>query len=69
VARLTEVFRQAAQSRIVVNAHRINRGQIPQLDNATNEISDFYFVEAAGSDEAARKILKSFATVFRNDSA
>jgi exodeoxyribonuclease V alpha subunit len=32
VARLTEVFRQATQSRIVVNAHRINRGQIPELD-------------------------------------
>ena len=30
-ARLTEVFRQAAQSRIVVNAHRINRGQMPEL--------------------------------------
>ena len=31
-ARLTEVFRQAAQSRIVVNAHRINRGQMPELN-------------------------------------
>ena len=31
-ARLTEVFRQAAQSRIVLNAHRINRGQMPELD-------------------------------------
>jgi ATP-dependent exoDNAse (exonuclease V) alpha subunit len=30
VARLTEVFRQAAESRIVVNAHRINRGQMPE---------------------------------------
>jgi exodeoxyribonuclease V alpha subunit len=58
VARLTEVFRQAAQSRIVVNAHRINRGQIPELDNAVNEISDFYFVEAPDSGEAARKILE-----------
>ena len=58
VARLTEVFRQAAQSRIVVNAHRINRGQIPELDNAPDETSDFYFVEAADSDEAARKILE-----------
>ncbi len=58
VARLTEVFRQAAQSRIVVNAHRINRGQIPELDNAANETSDFYFVEAPDSDEAARKILE-----------
>ena len=30
VARLTEVFRQAAESRIVVNAHRINQGQMPE---------------------------------------
>ena len=30
VVRLTEVFRQAAKSRIIVNAHRINQGQMPQ---------------------------------------
>src|SRR5229473_3031886 len=58
VARLTEVFRQAAQSRIVINAHRINRGQMPGLDNSANEASDFYFVEAADSDDARRKILE-----------
>ena len=57
VARLTEVFRQAAQSRIVVNAHRINRGKMPEPGNGANETSDFYFVEAADSDEATRKIL------------
>jgi exodeoxyribonuclease V alpha subunit len=57
VARLTEVFRQAAQSRIVVNAHRINRGQMPELDNAAND-TDFYFVEAADADGAVRKVLE-----------
>ena len=31
VVRLTEVFRQAAQSRIIVNAHRINQGSMPDL--------------------------------------
>ena len=36
-ARLTEVFRQAAQSRIVVNAHRINRGQMPELNSQAKE--------------------------------
>ena len=30
VVRLTEIFRQAAESRIVVNAHRINQGQMPE---------------------------------------
>ena len=32
VVRLTEVFRQAAKSRIIVNAHRINQGLMPDLD-------------------------------------
>jgi exodeoxyribonuclease V alpha subunit len=31
VVRLTEVFRQAAQSQIIVNAHRINQGVVPDL--------------------------------------
>jgi exodeoxyribonuclease V alpha subunit len=56
-ARLTEVFRQAAQSRIVVNAHRINRGQMPELIQA-KEGSDFYFVEAEEPDDAAGKIVE-----------
>ena len=46
MARLTEIFRQAAQSRIVINAHRINRGQMPEPDAQADESSDFYFVEA-----------------------
>ena len=44
VVRLTEVFRQAAQSQIIVNAHRINQGVIPDLRKPEAE-SDFYFVE------------------------
>jgi exodeoxyribonuclease V alpha subunit len=52
-ARLTEVFRQAAQSRIVTNAHRINRGQMPELSQA-KESSDFYFVEADEPEDAAQ---------------
>jgi len=55
VVRLTEVFRQAATSRVIVNAHRINRGQMPEL--AAMEGSDFYFVDAAGPEEAARKLV------------
>jgi exodeoxyribonuclease V alpha subunit len=31
VVQLTEVFRQAAQSRIITNAHKINSGQMPDL--------------------------------------
>jgi exodeoxyribonuclease V alpha subunit len=54
---LTEVFRQAAQSRIVINAHRVNRGQMPELSQP-KELSDFYFVEAQEPDDAARKIVE-----------
>ena len=42
VIRLTEIFRQAAQSRIITNAHRINQGQMPLL---SSEESDFIFEE------------------------
>jgi AAA domain len=44
VVRLTEVFRQAAQSRIITSAHRINQGSIPDLNPPEAE-SDFYFVQ------------------------
>src|SRR5712691_10674871 len=45
VVRLTEVFRQAAQSRIITSAHRINQGSIPDLGKPEGD-SDFYFVQA-----------------------
>src|SRR3989442_10334331 len=40
--RLTELFRQAQQSKIIVNAHRINAGQIPSLQ--LDRTSDFLFI-------------------------
>ncbi|WP_264815316.1 SF1B family DNA helicase RecD2, partial [Acidomonas methanolica] len=55
VVRLTEVFRQAAQSRIITNAHRINEGKMPEL--SAEEGSDFYFVEAADPEIGLRKLL------------
>jgi exodeoxyribonuclease V alpha subunit len=57
VARLTEVFRQAAESRIVVNAHRINQGQMPE-PAPKGEESDFYFVEIAEPEEGVRKLIE-----------
>jgi exodeoxyribonuclease V alpha subunit len=45
MVRLTELFRQAAESRIITNAHRINRGQMPDL--ATAEVGDFFFAGVA----------------------
>lgn len=43
--RLTEIFRQAAESRIVTSAHAINQGRLPDLRPARD--SDFFFLEAA----------------------
>lgn len=57
VARLVEVFRQAAKSRIVTNAHRINRGEMPEMGRPDGE-SDFYFVEAESPEDALRIIIK-----------
>jgi exodeoxyribonuclease V alpha subunit len=57
VVRLTEVFRQAAASRIVVNAHRINRGLMPELP-AEGESSDFYFVKVATPEEGVARVLQ-----------
>jgi exodeoxyribonuclease V alpha subunit len=61
VVRLTEVFRQAAESRIIVNAHRINQGVIPDLRKPDAE-SDFYFVEAEDPETAVGRIIELVKT-------
>ncbi len=62
VARLTEVFRQAAGSRIVTNAHRINAGVMPEWPRASEptstELSDFYFVECRDPEDGAAKVVE-----------
>ena len=56
VVRLTEVFRQAARSRIVGSAHRINRGALPYLSKPEGN-SDFYFVPAEDPPGAAARVV------------
>ncbi len=56
VVRLTEVFRQAARSRIVTNAHGINRGAVPDLRRPEGD-TDFYFVRADEPEKAAERIV------------
>src|SRR3989449_585041 len=56
VVRLTEVFRQAAQSRIITSAHRINQGSMPDLGKPEGT-SDFYFVPADDPDTAVPRII------------
>jgi exodeoxyribonuclease V alpha subunit len=57
VVRLTEVFRQAAESRIIVNAHRVNQGLMPEPPPAGDGLTDFYFVDAADPEDAVRKLI------------
>ena len=61
VVRLTEVFRQAAMSQIIVNAHRINDGIVPVLDKPDGE-SDFYFVPADDPESAVPRVLELVRT-------
>ena len=56
VVRLTEVFRQAAQSRIITVAHQINRGRIPELGKVEGE-TDFYFMSVADPEQAVPRIV------------
>jgi exodeoxyribonuclease V alpha subunit len=61
VVRLTEVFRQAAQSRIITSAHRINQGGIPDLSPPGTD-SDFYFVQADNPETAVPRIIELVKT-------
>src|SRR5437763_11214719 len=64
VVRLTEIFRQAAESHIVTNAHRINAGQFPQLTPTTKFTeSDCLWLEApepALGAEGIRHLVSEF---------
>ncbi len=51
---LNEVFRQALQSEIVANAHRIVKGNMPQLGNRKG---DFFFLPQRGSDETVQTVV------------
>lgn len=51
--RLTEIFRQAQQSLIVMNAHRINGGELPDLRTVT---SDFFFMRRQSEEDVAKLI-------------
>ena len=56
VVQLIEVFRQAAQSRIITTAHLINQGRIPDLGKVEGE-TDFYFMPADDPEEAVQRII------------
>lgn len=60
VTRLTEVFRQAAQSLIITNAHRINQGEMPHLPKASDGF-DCVFIRADDPEELVDKAVKVVA--------
>ncbi len=57
--RLTDIFRQAQQSLIVMNAHRVNQGQMPELRDVKN---DFFFLRCANEESVGQTIASLCAT-------
>ena len=64
VIRLTRIFRQAQSSRIVMNAHRINEGKMPDISNGRD--TDFFFMENEDADAVAGEIVKLVQTNLPN---
>lgn len=59
---LNEIFRQAHESRIVVNAHRVNAGEMPEFDkDYESGLKDFYFIEQ-DDPEKALELIKTLVT-------
>jgi exodeoxyribonuclease V alpha subunit len=55
--RLNEIFRQSRESKIIVNAHRINSGEFPDISAERDQLQDFYFVEAEEPEKALEMII------------
>lgn len=55
VTRLTRIFRQAQSSRIVMNAHAINQGYFPNIQNGKD--TDFFFIRAEEPQDAVPQIV------------
>ena len=53
VARLTEIFRQAAESRIIISAHRVNAGELPDFQPPESGETDFFFIEREDPERIA----------------
>lgn len=62
VVHLKEIFRQGEESMIVVNAHKINSGEMPCFDDNGTSPCDFYFIEQNDPDKAL-EIIKELVTL------
>jgi len=58
VIALTDIFRQAQESLIIVNAHRINQGDLPLWQPGPDKLADFFFLEQQDPQEVQRVILE-----------
>jgi exodeoxyribonuclease V alpha subunit len=58
VMELNEIFRQARESLIIVNAHKINQGLMPTLKPAGHKLADFYFIEQEEPEKVLGIILE-----------
>jgi len=56
--RLNEIFRQAQESLIIVNAHNINKGEFPVTEAEKNNPHDFYFIQQEEPEKVLEKILE-----------
>ncbi len=62
VTRLTQIYRQAAHSKIVTNAHLINKGEFPEMMGG----SDFKFIELESQEEILASIVELITTKIPN---
>ncbi|MGD0016701.1 MAG: ATP-dependent RecD-like DNA helicase [Verrucomicrobiia bacterium] len=60
VVRLTEIFRQAMDSFIITNAHRVNEGQMPVVDTPAQD-ADFFFIHEEDPERVLATIKKMCA--------
>jgi len=55
--RLSEIFRQSTTSMIIVNAHRINAGEMPFFEKHAGQGRDFFFVDIGDPDEVLQYVV------------
>ena len=63
VIRLEKIFRQAEESRIIENAHRINKGEMPELSRTDDaDLVDFYAIKSSTPERAAETLVELVST-------
>ena len=55
---LTQIFRQAAASQIITNAHLINQGEMINTKYHKNDLTDFYFIEGKDNADIMAKVIE-----------